>query len=144
MGLIGLAVLVATVGRHPLMVADKRGASRTTGVRAGRIWGLSRWGLICHPLPHPSPPVAWMCTMRTAEKRALHLPPKKRGCYIKSVPWLPGQLREIRHWHLAFVWWPEIERLDFRCLELNCTAGMQLTLERRKTWMDNTKVGNQN
>lgn len=55
-GLIGLQqpTLVAPVGRHPLMAADNRGASRATGARAGRIRGLSRWGLPPRPSQLPT------------------------------------------------------------------------------------------
>ncbi|KAK2846791.1 hypothetical protein Q5P01_009790 [Channa striata] len=38
------------VGRPPLMATDEWGTSRATGVRIGRMRGLSRWGLIW-PLP---------------------------------------------------------------------------------------------
>lgn len=41
-------------------------------------------------------------------------------------------LREIHHWHLDTVWWPKMERLEFRCLKLNCTAGMQQTWQKKK------------
>ncbi|KAK2912882.1 hypothetical protein Q8A73_006995 [Channa argus] len=42
----------ALVGRPTLMAADEWETSRATGVRIGRMQGLSRWGLIW-PLPTP-------------------------------------------------------------------------------------------
>lgn len=47
--------------------------------------------------------------------------------YIKSIPDCQATQTEIHHWHLEFVWWPEMERLDFRCLKLNCMSGVQQT-----------------
>lgn len=132
--LIGLAVLVATVGRHPLMVADKRGAFRATRVRAGRIWGLSRWGLVCQPLP-PLPTCGLNVHNEDGRETRSSSPTKEERLQHQKCSLIAGQLGEIRHWHLAFVWWPEIERLDFRCLELNCTAGMQLTGGGKHEWI---------
>lgn len=69
----------------------------------------------------------------TDQQQTLHLKShqmKMRGVwYIKSMPDCQASQREIHHWHLEFVWWPEMERLDFRCLMLNCTVGVQQTWE---------------
>lgn len=116
------------VGRHPLMAADEWGASRATGVRVGRMRGPSRWGLIW-PLPFtPSSSTDRLPSHNgTEQQQTLHLQShqmKMRGvCYIKSISDCQASQTEIHHWHLEFVWWPEMERLDFRCLTLNCTAG---------------------
>lgn len=59
---------------------------------------------------------------------------KMRGVwYIKSILDCQATQIEIHHWHLGFVWWPEMERLDFRCLKLNCTAGVQQTREGKQS-----------
>lgn len=124
----------ALVGRHPLMASDEWGASRATGVRVGRMQVLSRWGLIW-PLQKKKKP-------SSADQLRAHNGPatdylpshqmKMRGVwYIKSILDCQATQIEIHHWHLGFVWWPEMERLDFRCLKLNCTAGVQQTREGR-------------
>lgn len=122
----------ALVGRHPLMAADEWGASRATGVKVGRMQGLSRWGLIW-PLPPPPLQTSFSAHNGIGQQPTLHLlshQMKMRGVwYIKSIPDCQGTQKEIHHWHLEFVWWPEIERLDLRCLRLNCTAGVKQTRE---------------
>lgn len=118
----------APVGRHPLMAADEWGSSRATGVRVGRMRALSRWGLIWpSPFSSSSRRPASLVHNGTDQQQTLHLKShqmKMRGVwYIKSIPDCQASPREIHHWHLEFVWWPERERLDFRCLMLNCSAG---------------------
>lgn len=117
------------VGRHPLMAADKWGASRDTGVRVGRMWGLSRWDLIW-PLPLQTSPPPTMGQARNSPSQITH---KWRwevsGTSKVFLIAKASQGRSI--WHLEFAWWPEMERLDFGCLTLNCTAGVQQTWEVR-------------
>lgn len=55
----------------------------------------------------------------------------ERHLWHQKCSLIGGNSGEIRHWHFGFVWWPEMERLDFRCLELNYTAGMRQAQERR-------------
>lgn len=109
-------------GRHPLMAPDEWGASRATGVRVGRKRGPIQMG------SHLA--LAFPSSLQTSSHNGIdplfQMNSKWRWDvfrYIKSIPDCSESQGEIHHWHLEFVWWPEMERLDFRCLMLNCTAG---------------------
>lgn len=89
--------LVAPVGRHPLMAADKRGASRATGVKAGRIGGLSRWGLICHPLPSHLPTCGFNGHNEDSGEARSSSPTEEERLLHQKCSLISEQLREIRH-----------------------------------------------
>lgn len=85
---------VAAVGRHPLMAADKRGVPRATGVRAGRIGGLSRWGLIYHPLPSHLPTCGFNAHNEDGGETRSSSPTKEERLLHQKCSLISGQLRE--------------------------------------------------
>lgn len=98
----------APVARHTLMAVDECGVSQATGVRVGRMWGMSRWGLIWL-LPETQPlQTSFPGHSGTGQQQTCHLQShqmKMRGvCYIKSTPDSKVSQRQINHWHLEFVW----------------------------------------
>lgn len=83
------------------MAADEWGASRATGVRVGRMWGLSRWVLIWPmllPPPFADQLVSHNGTEQQQTQNLRRLQMRKRGMwYIKSTPDCQASQIEIHH-----------------------------------------------
>lgn len=101
------------------------------GVRVGRMWGSVQMGshlaLTVNRSSHPHLPLSPSLALAQPLSLCLLSDPKgeERGLRHQKVSLIVGAThKEIRQWHLGIVWWPEMERLDFRYLKLNSTAGV--------------------